>query len=158
MTYSVWEIPAAPSMNELWNCISFGKKVRVRSPWGFPCCCASVGISGTVRRHMTSALFGYVNQVHISIVYPGDNYIHRQNVALCDLSVISALRSDFTHDGSYGNRGVGKASTLGARPHSQWVTSVTIQYNLNHEKINNSDLLTTHITTQHVISLLSHLL
>ena len=51
---------------------------------------------------MTSALFGYVNWVHISIVYPGDNYIHRQNVVLCDLSVISALRSDFTHDGSCG--------------------------------------------------------
>ena len=57
---------------------------------------------------MTSALFGYVNRVHISIVYPGDNYIHRQNVVLCDLSVISALRSDFTHDGSYGNRGLAK--------------------------------------------------
>ena len=62
---------------------------------------------------------GYVNRVHISIVYPGDNHIHRQNVVLCDLSVISALRTDFTHDGSYGNRGVGKASTLGARPHLQ---------------------------------------
>ena len=58
---------------------------------------------------------GYVNRVHISIVYPGDNHIHRQNVVLCDLSVISALRSDFTHDGSCGNSDYDLAPSLGAR-------------------------------------------
>ena len=60
----------------------------------FPFICASVGISGMVRRHTTSAMshdfciIGYVNWVHISILYLSDNYIHRQNVKSCELSVL----------------------------------------------------------------------
>ena len=61
---------------------------------------------------------------------------------LCDLSVTSALRSDFTHDGSYGNRGFGRASLFGARQYNRYA-SVT-----NKQTKNSTIAKVTHVPSQ----------